>query len=163
MIITIRTSAALRYEQVIELQKTIVDQLRQPVSLKVNQILAERLDPLVPPTLTPTPFPTLTNTPGPSPTATFIPTATVTFTPTPSPTPTPALAQVIYSLPPQLRLYQSPGGPVIGQIRIGQTLTILYGRQEFGGIVWVQVMDEEARIGWIPEFYLNLITPTPTP
>ncbi|HSQ38611.1 MAG TPA: DUF389 domain-containing protein, partial [Anaerolineales bacterium] len=53
MIITIRTSAALRYEQVIELQKTIVDQLRQPVSLKVNQILAERLDPLVPPTLTP--------------------------------------------------------------------------------------------------------------
>jgi len=36
MIITVRTSAALRYEQVTALQKAIVDGLQRPVSLKVN-------------------------------------------------------------------------------------------------------------------------------
>jgi uncharacterized hydrophobic protein (TIGR00271 family) len=162
MVITVRTNAALHYEQVVELQQAIVNQLRQPVSLKVNQILAERLDPLIPPTFTPTPNPTLTNTPGPSPTATFVPTSTLTRTPTPTSTPTPALAQVIYSTLPQLRHYQSPGGPVVGALRVGQPLTLLYGRQEFGGIVWVEVMDEEGRIGWIPEAYLTQITPTPS-
>lgn len=161
MVITVRTNAALRYEQVVELQKAIVNQLQQPVSLKVNQVFAERLDPLVPPTFTPTPTPTLTNTPGPSPTATFIPTATQTFTPTPTLTPTPGLVRVITLKVPQLQLYQSPGGPVIGQIRVGQTLTLLYERQEVNGLVWVQVRDEEGRIGWIPEAYLTQITPTP--
>jgi uncharacterized hydrophobic protein (TIGR00271 family) len=160
MVLTVRTGTPLRYEQVIALQKAIVDDLQQSVSLKVNQVFAERLDPLIPPTFTPTMTLTPTNTPGPSPTATFIPTATATFTPTPTQTPTPGLAQVINANLPQLKLYQSPGGPIIGQVRAGQTLTLLYGRQEVDGIIWVQVMDEEGRIGWIPEIYLIQITPT---
>lgn len=161
MVVTIRTNTPLRYEQVVQLQEALVARLRSPISLKVNQVFAERLDPLIPPTLTPTTTPTLTNTPGPSPTATFIPTATATLTSTPSPTPTLAMAQVVASALPQLRLYQSPGGPVVGSIRVGQSLTVLYGREEYGGILWVQVMDQEGRIGWIPEIYLMQVTPTP--
>jgi uncharacterized hydrophobic protein (TIGR00271 family) len=172
MVITVRTTAPLRYEQVVALQKGIVDGLNQSVSLKVNQVIAERLDPLVPPTPTFTPTVTLTFTPGPSPTispsptftptSTFTPTAAATFTPTPSNTPTPALAQVLNTTLPRLQLSQSPGGPVIGQIRPGQGLNLLYGRQESGGLVWVEVMDSEGRVGWIPEIYLRVVTATPS-
>jgi hypothetical protein len=53
---------------------------------------------------------------------------------------------------------------VIGQLRVGQWLTVLYGRQEYEGITWVEVMDEDGRIGWLPELYLLLLSiPTPTP
>lgn len=162
MDIVIRTTTPLRYEQVIELQKAIVDKLQMSVSLKVNQVFTERLDPLVPPTFTPTPTPTSTSTPGPSPTTTLIPTATATFTPSPTLTPTPRLVKAIYATLPQMKLCQIPAGPVIGQISAGQTLTLLYGREEVGGVIWVQVVDAEGRLGWIPEAYLTDITPTPT-
>jgi len=159
MIITISTSKALRYEQVINLQKAIVDGLQLPISLKVNQIFTERLDPLIPPT------PTLTNTLGPSPTATLTATPlppTVTLTFTPAATATPGLAQSITTGLPRLQLYQSPHGPVIGQIRSGQVLTMLHGRVETGGLIWVEVVDVEGRVGWIPEIYLQLVTATPS-
>jgi hypothetical protein len=78
-------------------------------------------------------------------------------------TPTPGLVQIAVTNLPPLRLYQTPGGPVIGQVRPGQVLTLLYGRQETGGLIWVEVMDGEGRIGWIPEAYLNLVTATPSP
>jgi uncharacterized hydrophobic protein (TIGR00271 family) len=172
MVITVRTTSPLRYEQVVALQQGIVDGLHQSVSLKVNQIFAEQLDPLIPPTPTLTPTMTLTYTPGPSPTitpsptftptVTFTSTATATFTATPTNTPTPELVQVLNTALPRLQLYQSPNGPVIGQIRPGQKLTLLYGRQEVGGLVWVEVMDVESRIGWIPEVYLRLVTATPS-
>ncbi len=161
MVITVRTTAPLRYLQVVELQKGIVDGLNQPVSLKVNQIFAERLDPLIPPTPTRTPTLIPTNTVGPSPTVTpspIPPTATVT----PSNTPTPGLVQAVNTALPRLQLYQSPGGPVIGQIYAGQGLTLLYGRQSFGGLVWVEVMDSDGRIGWVPEINLKLVTATPS-
>jgi len=172
MVITVQTTSPLRYEQVVALQQGIVDGLHQSVSLKVNQIFAEQLDPLIPPTSTFTPTVTLTFTPGPSPTitpsptfsptSTFTPTMTATFTATPTSTPTPALAQVLNAALPRLQLYQTPGGPVIGQIRPGQGMTLLYGRQESGGVIWVEVMDSEGRIGWIPEVYLKLVTATPS-
>ncbi len=155
MVLTVRTSTPLRYDQVVSLQKEIVDALQQQVTLKVNQVFAERLDPLIPPTFTPTPTLTPSNTPGPSPTATFLPTST------PTQTPTPASVQIISNSLPRLNLYQSPSGPIIGQVRVGQNLTLLYGRQEANGLVWVQAMDEEGRIGWIPEAYLIQITNTP--
>ncbi len=171
MDLTLRTTVPLRYEQVVALQEGIVGGLHQSVSLKVNQVIAERLDPLVPPTPTFTPTITLTFTPGPSPTSTpsptltptstFTPTATATFTPTSTSTPTPALAQALNVALPRLQLYQTPGGPAIGQIRPGQGLTLLYGRQAVGGLVWVEVRDAEGRIGWIPEIYLKVITATP--
>jgi hypothetical protein len=171
MVITVQTTSPLRYEQVVALQQGIVDGLHQSVSLKVNQIFAEQLDPLIPPTPTFTPTITLTFTPGPSPTITPSPTLTPTFTVTPTPTatftatptntPTPALVQALNTALPRLQLYQTPGGPVIGQIRQGQKLTLLYGNQEMGGLMWVEVMDTEGRIGWIPEIYLKLVTTTP--
>jgi hypothetical protein len=170
MVITVRTTAPLRYQEVISLQKGIVDSLHQPVSLKVNQVFAEQLDPLIPPTPTWTPTATPTKTPGPSPTITPThipptPTATITYTPTviPTDTPTPATVQVLNAILPRLQLYQSPGGPVVGQVRSGQTLTLLYGVQQIGGVIWVQVVDSDGRIGWIPEAYLRVVTVTPTP
>jgi uncharacterized hydrophobic protein (TIGR00271 family) len=170
MVITVRTTSPLLYEQVIALQKGIVDGLNQPVSLKVNQIFAERLDPLVPPTPTSTSTLAPTETPGPSPTITpsplppsATPTATLAPTITPTHTPTPALVQVANAGLPRLQLYQTPGGPVIGQIRQGQDLTLLYGKQELDGLTWVEVLDAEGRIGWIPQVYLRVATATTTP
>ncbi len=165
MVITIRTSTALMYEEVVALQEAIVAGINRPVSLRIEQVIAEELDPLVPPT--PTNTPTLTPTPLPGPSATYTPSPTATQTASPtatatsSPTPTPAQAQVVSTGLPPLKLYQSPGGPVIGQLRVGQWLTVLYGRQEYGGVIWVEVMDEEGRIGWLPEIYL--LHPTSTP
>lgn len=52
---------------------------------------------------------------------------------------------------------------MIGQIRPGQVLMLLYGKQESGGVIWVEVMDAEGRIGWIPEAYLHQVTATPSP
>jgi len=173
MVITIRTNVAHDYNDVVALQKAIVDGINRPVSLKVDQVIAEQLDPLIPPTPTMTPLPTFTQTPGPSPTATASPTvtptatptmtSTPTMTPTPTLTPTPAMAEVVRTAMPALQLYQSPGGPVIGPLLPGQSLTVLYGRREYDGLVWVEVLDSDGRIGWIPEVYLKQVTLTPTP
>ncbi len=165
MVITVRTTSPLKYDQVIALQQGIVAGLNQPISLKVNQIFAERLDPLIPPTptrtATPGPSPTITPSPTFTPTGTATPTQTPTASPTPTQTPTPAQARVIQTLLPRLQLYQSPGGPVIAALRSAQSLTVLYGRAEFGGLLWVEVMDSEGRIGWVPELYLQWVTATP--
>lgn len=178
MDLTIRTSSQLRYMQVVNLQEAIVEDLNRPVSLKINQIFAERLDPLVPPTPTATPTNTNTPTVGPSPTATHTPTATATVTatvtttptqtntPPPSATPTetatPQDVGVVSTLLPPMALYQSPGGPVIGALRPRQTLKKLYNERLYQGIVWIEVMDGEGRIGWIPAVYITML-PTATP
>lgn len=161
MVITIRTSKALSYAEVIALQQEIVNGLGRPISLKVEQVIAEELDPLVPPTATPTLLPTATATPGPSATPTSSPTPTLTLTP--SPTATPAQALLSTAKLPLLQLYQSPGGPVIGKLKAGQWISILYQEQVYQGLAWVQVMDEEGRVGWVPKVYLAPPTATPTP
>ena len=158
MVITLRSSTPLSYQQVVDLQKNIVAVLKQPVSLKVNQVLAEQLDPLIPPTSTHTLR--LTNTPSATSTATASVTPTPTHTPTQ--TPTPALVEAGVAPLSLLRLYQSPGGPVIRQIYTGEVLSLLYAKQELNGVVWVQVIDEEGIVGWVPEIYLQLVTPPPS-
>ncbi len=176
--IVIRTLKALDYVDSVALQEVIANRLQQPVAVVISQVFAARLDPLIPPTSTPTPTFTLTFTSGPSPTrtSTSTPTATATstptetFTPTPSPTatstptstPTPAIAKAFQTAIPGMRLRQYPGGPEIGFLRSGQMLVVLYGKKIVGGLVWIEVQDEEGRIGWIPEVYLHLITLTPT-
>jgi uncharacterized hydrophobic protein (TIGR00271 family) len=176
--IVVRTVAPLRYEDAVSLQKAIADRLRRPVSLVINQVLAARLDPLMPPTLTPPPTLTRTPTPGPSPTATNSPTptatqtstptetATPTLTPTntstPTSTPTPSLARAVNPVMPGLRMRQTPGGPVIAVLRQGEPLRVLYGSRIVDGLVWVEVRDSEGRVGWVPQIYLMIITPTPT-
>ncbi len=178
MNLTIRTNTQLQYQQVVNLQEAIVQDLNQPVSLKVNQVIAERLDPLIPPT--PTYTPTLTKTPtlGPSPTATATSTATATKTPTvtltptqtnrplststPTQTPTPQEVSVVSTLLPPMNIYQSPGGPSIGVLRPRQILKKLYHEQVYQGMVWMEVMDAEGRIGWIPALYVRILLPTST-
>lgn len=178
MELTVRTARGLRYDQVVTLQRAIVDGLQTQVSLIVNQVLAEKLDPLIPPTPTRTPTSTFTVTPGPSPTATATitrtptvtssptftasPTATYTPTATATYTPTPYDLSARLTQLPGFVLRQSPGGPVIGTLRNNQTLTVLYGRMTLNGLVWVEVRDPEGRIGWVPEIYLLAFTPTPT-
>ena len=62
-----------------------------------------------------------------------------------------------------MRLRQWPEGPAIGPpLREGTLLIVLYGREVVNGLVWVEVQDAEGRIGWIPETYLTIITPTAT-
>ena len=146
--------------------------LNQSVSLRVNQIFAEQLDPLIPPTPTFTPTMTRTVTMGPSPTQTFTSTATATqtatstFTPlptrTPTYTPSPAQAKVLSTILPLMRIYQSPGGPVISTLTQNQLLTILPGETVFQNLLWVEVIDAEGRHGWVPEniclyYYCNAI------
>ena len=162
--LTIRTSEPLRYEDVNQIQKDIAFRLQKPVSVVVNQIFASKLDPLVPPTLTVTP--TLTSTPTPvTLTATSSPPPTMTHTPTPSETPvpptftpTPSLARVTTTLD----LLQSPGGPSIGRLRSGETITVLNDSEVLDGLVWLEVMDKDGRIGWIPQINLSVVTLTPT-
>jgi hypothetical protein len=151
--------------------------LERPVSFRVNQIFAEQLDPLIPPTRTPTPTITSSPTPGPSPTATFTPTATATFIPTatatasptstplptltPTFTPEPQQANAVVNGLPKMQIYQFPGGPVIGQLRAGQRIQILYREETLRGLVWVEIQDGDGRIGWVPLIYLQYLTPTP--
>jgi uncharacterized hydrophobic protein (TIGR00271 family) len=189
--LTIRTLRPLSYQQGLEIQNVIGDRLQReadinlPVEILINQILTVRLDPRIPPTATPTPTPsntpteTPTNTPGPSPTptgtptqtptetatptASDTPTATPTKTPTPTETPTPAMGQVVAGLYPGPQLRQYPNGPAIATLVVGEPLTVLYGLEVAGGIVWVEVMDSAGRIGWIPQVYLMVFTPVPTP
>ncbi len=179
--LTIRSSITPAHYQIITLQQALVDRLDEAVSLVVTYIRAETLDPLVPPTPTLTQTLTPTITIGPSPTATYTPTQTYTATPTetstPTPTstptstptiippsPTPRTALVISSgLPSFYDLLQEPGGPVIARLRLNAKLLDLYETQIYDGLVWVRVMDEEGRIGWFPQRYLEYATLTPTP
>lgn len=166
--LTIRTSEPLRYEDVNQMQKDIALSLQQPVSIIVNQIFAARLDPLIPPTLTITP--TFTSTPTPvtlTATSTFTPTFTATSTPSNTPVPptftaTPSIARISNTNGRILDLLQTPGGPSIGRLRSGDYITVLYGSEVFDGLVWLQVMDKDGRIGWIPQIYLSVVTLTPT-
>lgn len=172
--VTIRSNLRLGYSQVVALQEALVARLDKPISLVVNHIQAETLDPLVPPTQTPTATVTRTPTAGPSPTRTTTPTSTVTptststsvpyMTPTeipPSPTPQTALV-VRTGIPSYTNLYQEPGGPVIATLQINSPLLILNETSIYEGLVWVRVMDEEGRIGWFPQRYLQFPTPTPS-
>jgi uncharacterized hydrophobic protein (TIGR00271 family) len=161
LVATIRTSNAISYDEVVSLQEAIVAGLKQPVSLKVEQVIAEELNPLIPPTPTLTPTQTFTATPGPSatPTSSSTPPPTATYTPTA----TPGLGKVVSPILPQLALYQEPGGPKIGTIHYGDSLTMLYDEMEYDGFIWIKVSDSEGRIGWIPKAYLLRITTTPMP
>jgi len=166
--LTVRTSEPLRYEDVTQLQKDIALRLQKPVSVVVNQIFASKLDPLIPPTFTITP--TFTSTPTPvtlTVTPTFTPTVTPTITPSATPipptlTPTPSLARITNTNGRILDLVQTPGGPSIGRLRNGDTITVLYDSQILDGLVWLQVMDKDGRIGWIPQINLSVVTLTPT-
>jgi hypothetical protein len=96
-------------------------------------------------------------------TLTSSPTATLTSTPSATPvpptfTPTPSIARMTNTLD----LLQSPGGPSIGRLRTGDYVTVLYGTRVFDGLVWLEVMDKDGRLGWIPQINISVVTLTPT-
>jgi hypothetical protein len=61
-----------------------------------------------------------------------------------------------------MRIYQYPGGPVIGLLYNNQNITILPQEVLYGDLVWVEIIDSENRQGWVPKIYIALNTPTPT-
>lgn len=172
MDLTLRTNQFLQYQDSVALQEAIAGRLQSPVEMVINQVFAAQLDPKVPPTFTPTPTlgpsptPTLTATPTPTRTATPTPSPTSTAmpsaTPTPTVTPTPASARIANTQGLGLRLRQSPDGPIIGTLRQGEQVTVLYGYEIVNGIVWIEIIDEEGRMGWVPEMYLTILLPTDT-
>ena len=158
--ITIRTLNTLNYQDSVALRAAIDIQLQQPVELSINQIFAARLDPRVPPTLTPTNLVLATVTPTSTSTATALPTATATFTPTSTATATPAQALLSNTFNQQLiSLRQSPDGPTIGYLERDSLITVLYGYEIVNGWVWIEVQDSGGRIGWIPQFYTEIVSP----
>lgn len=185
--ITIRTPSSLFHSQTVELRNAIASRLNDEnliepdteVQLIINQVIVAQLDPQIPPTLTHTPTLTSSPTRGPSPTAThtatatptdtstptitYSPTATATDTATPTATSTPYPAYLSgFALPPGSRLRQYPNGPVIGTLYEGDPLTVLYGQEIVNGLVWIEVMDKEGRVGWIPQIYVLTLVPSPT-
>ncbi len=187
--VAVSTNRTLTHSNITNLQDEIILRMQaegilrenQSVAIVLNQVLANRLDPRIPPTSTPTntpgPSPTPTNTPTPTetptstPTATVLPTETATPTntptetpsPTPTNTPTPSDGVVVSVLFPGLRLYQEPGGPYIASLRVGDKVKILYGVETLNGLVWIEVIDSSGRVGWIPQIYLSVLNPEPTP
>lgn len=173
MDLMLRTNEPLQYQDSVALQEAIAGRLQAPVEMVINQVFAAQLDPKVPPTFTPTP----TLGPSPTPTRTITPTSTRTATPSPSPTstatstatpiptvtPTPAIGVIANTQGQGLRLRQSPEGPIIGTLRQGEEVTVLYGYEIINGLVWIEIIDEEGRQGWVPEMYLTVVTLTATP
>jgi len=182
--IIIRTNHTLIHSESVALRDAISLRLseegliseNQEVQLLISQIIARLLDPEVPPTPTLTPTLTRTPTPGPSPTLTATatatptktatptetstPTATATATATSTATPTPYPGLITRVNFPGMELRQTPGGPVIAYLRAGESLTVLYGMEIVDGIVWIEVQDEEGRLGWIPQVFVLTLTPT---
>lgn len=111
-------------------------------------------------------------TPGPSSTFTFTPTFTTTSTSTPTITPSPtstltstptsSLGRAWIAPFPVMRIYQYPGGPIIGLLSQNQVITILPEEVVFENLIWVKIVDQENRIGWVPKVYVNIFTATPT-
>jgi uncharacterized hydrophobic protein (TIGR00271 family) len=160
--ITVRTAKQLSYQDVVKMQQEIAVRLQRPVSVIVNQVVAAQLDPLIPPTFTPTPTPvTLTPTLTATLTATVTPSPTPTLVP-PTVTPTPALAKVGNTLGRAIYMHQTPGGPTISRVKDGQYLTVLYGYEVTQGLVWLEVQDQDGRVGWVPQIYLGVVTLTPS-
>ncbi len=162
--------AEFGYADSLQLQEKIATRLQEIVALKVTKIFANKLDPAIPPTSTPT----ATIGPSPTPTATLVPptatitptftsspapTATATHTSTPTPTPVQAIASNMYLSGIYMRLH--PGGAEVGFLERGSEVSILYGYEIFEGLVWVDVIDEQGRVGWIPLHYLVIGTPEP--
>ena len=163
--LTLHTSRSLYWQEIVSLQEAIASGLNREVSLKVEQVLFRELDPMVPPTLMPTftpgpsATPTMTRTPLSTSTATPTQTPEPTLTPTATATPVPFQARIIWPDTPDLTLYQEPGGPSIGRLYFSQTVTVFHDQENYDGLVWVKIRDEQGRIGWLPQNYLEVLTP----
>jgi hypothetical protein len=105
------------------------------------------------PTHTATGAPTSTATDMP----TSVPTSTVTHTPAPTilPTPTPITALILGTGGQGLRIRQTPGGTIAGVLQEGDPVEILYRRQAVDDLQWIEIRDQEGRVGWVAAQYVQ--------
>jgi uncharacterized hydrophobic protein (TIGR00271 family) len=108
-------------------------------------------------TSTPTDAPTstATSTSTATNTATATPTETATATPTNTFTPTPVSGLISGTGGRGVRLRLTPNGLIIGALREGAPVTILYGRDVAEDLEWVEVRDQEGRVGWVALLYVQ--------
>lgn len=86
-------------------------------------------------------------------------------TPEPSPTPEPSLTPTPDNSLPEgvialarvdlaaaaARLRDAPNGRVIGAVLKGALVQVLQGREEAGGVIWVEIRDDTGQTGWMAE------------
>jgi uncharacterized hydrophobic protein (TIGR00271 family) len=106
-------------------------------------------------TATPSPTPAATATPTMTATATSSPTSTVAVTPTATATPTPVAAVIGDTGGQGVFLRQTPGGEVVDALAEGAPVEILNEREVVDDIEWVQVRDEDGRVGWVAAQYVQ--------
>jgi hypothetical protein len=151
LVVTVRSPAAMAFNEALSLQDALAVRLQRPVMLELVVIPTVRLDPRVPPTQTPT------STPGPSATPTHTPTVTrtpspqpsETSTPRPTATPTPVLAYIASPGSGGVGLRALPAGTPLDFLPNGAPVAILYAREEVEGVEWIQIRDVLGREGWV--------------
>ncbi|MCK5313916.1 MAG: DUF389 domain-containing protein [Anaerolineales bacterium] len=113
-------------------------------------------------TITPTATRTLTPVP---PTATLTPTLTTTSTATPTetatPTPTPMYALVQTEDGSGALLRAEPNGTVLGSYVDGTLMLILPATIDLDGVIWVNVVAPDEKVGWMVQTLLATATPAP--
>jgi len=107
------------------------------------------------PTNTPLPTTTATATVTPSPTTTASPTPTQTPTPTMTPTPIVGETAVLNTAGSTIWLRRTPGGANLVLISDGDTLILLPGRANRGGILWREVSTVNGVTGWVQQAFLE--------
>jgi len=40
-------------------------------------------------------------------------------------------------------------------------ITVMYGYEIVNGMVWIEVVDPDGRLGWVPQTYTSVVTLTP--
>lgn len=93
---------------------------------------------------------------APTPTVTPTPTSTPTVTPTPTLTPAPIEGRtaVVRSGGNSVWIRRMPGGQALVMVRHNDTVILLSGRANQGGILWQEISTLDGTIGWIPAEFL---------
>lgn len=183
--ILVRSPRGFSYEQVVDLQNRVAEAAQQPLALVLQFVPITELNPVIPPTptptstftptptpgpsptptptdtptLTPTPSPTLTPTPTASPTTTpsATPSPTATFTPAPTPTPVPAV--IAFTGGRGVKLRWQPNGLVAGTLAEGAWVLMLNEQISVDWQIWVKVIDQNERTGWVVQDYVSTYHP----
>lgn len=98
-----------------------------------------------------------TRTPSPAPSATPTNTPTPTVTPTPTLTPTPIRGEtaVVNTGGGSIWMRRSPGGQNLVLVNHGDTVILLSGHANQGGILWREVSTVSGVAGWLQEEFLD--------
>lgn len=129
--ITVRTSKRLTYQEAGAIKFAVEQEVNEPVSLVINQIFIEKVDP-------------------------YVPTQEADLKPE-------GVEIRINGLPlhsEYIALAQTPGGPEIARLTLGDPLLYLDVQDVFEGLVWLRVTDADGRIGWIPQIFTDYILTT---